>query len=484
MEARKLILSFSGGFAIMVLELLGSRMLAPYFGNSTYVWGSLIGVFMIALAVGYKLGGSLADRRNDEQTLRNIILAGIGLTFVVGASYTYVLHWLTPLGDIKGSIVSSLILFGPPTALLAAISPYLIKILSKQDNVGATAGNIYAMSTAGSILGTFAAAFFLIPTIGTRLSLFASFSIFLAVTLLTLKGNRLAVLSAVLLLLYLVPGHAISVEGWDVVYEAESAYNFIQVLHREGAYKLRLNKENGIQTYQRSDTTATEFYFDYMVLAPLLHPSGDALILGAGAGANINQLIERFPSLFVDAVEIDARVIEAGERFFGLDRSEPRLRVFIEDARPFVKRADRAYGAIILDIYNGGLHIPFYVMTIEYFEDIKAAMEPGGVLAVNVLSFNEAWERDYTLVEPIAATLKSVFTHVYTLDASPANTILYASDSELSLGDAPPEAVLEFQKFEFARMNFREMEGQRGHILTDDSSDLEMLASRMLGKEE
>ncbi len=484
MDPRKLILSFSGGFAIMVLELLGSRMLAPYFGNSTYVWGSLIGVFMIALAIGYKLGGSLADRRSDEATLRNIILAGIALTFVVGATYTYVLHWLRPLGDIRGSIVSSLILFGPPTALLASISPYLIKLLSKQDNVGATAGNIYAMSTAGSILGTFAAAFFLIPLLGTKLSLFASFSIFLSVTLLTLKGSRLAVLSLILLLLYLVPGRAISVEGWETVYEEESEYNFIQVLRSEGAYKLRLNKESGIQTYQRNDTTATQFYFDYMVLAPLLHPSEDALILGAGAGANINQLIERFPSLFVDAVEIDAKVIEAGERFFGLDRSEPRLRVFIDDARPFVKRADRTYGAVILDIYNGGLHIPFYVMTLEYFEEIKDIMEPGGVLAINVLSFNEAWERDYTLVDPIAATLKNVFGHVYAFDASSANTILYASDRELSLGDAGSQSVLEYPKFEFARMNLREIKEQGGHILTDDSSDLEMLANRMLGEQQ
>jgi len=477
---RKLVLSFFSGFTIMVLELLGARMLAPYFGNSTYVWGSVIGMFMVALAIGYSLGGKLADRKRDERTLLYVLLAGIAFSLLAGAGYSHLLGALRHLGDIKGSIVGSALLFLVPTALLAMVSPYLIRLLFEGDKVGETAGKIYAVSTAGSILGTFAAAFYLIPSLGIRATLFGTMGFYLLIVLVTLRAGTPALLSILLMLLYLVPARAEVESGWAVAHETESPYNFIQVLTDGNEYRLRLNKKNSFHTVTVLDSPETDYYYDFMLLPPLTREMRSTLILGAGAGANIRQLLSAFPGMRIDAVEIDPEVFEAGKQFFGLP-DHPNVSLIVDDARPFVRRAPSTYDLAILDAYNGGLHIPFYVMTWEYFQDIHAILNADGMLVINVISANEEGNRDYTLVEPIAKTLGQVFTHVYALDHG-INTLLYASNTPWEIPVLESQAISR-HKVEYARFNLR-VEPGAGEVLTDDRSNLDALTNRMLGSKQ
>lgn len=472
----KLVLSFFSGFTIMVLELLGARMLAPYFGNSTYVWGSVIGMFMAALAVGYSLGGRIADRKRDERTLLYLLLAGIAFSLLAGAGYTHLLSGLRHLGDMEGSIVGSALLFLVPTTLLAMVSPYLIRLLFEEDKVGETAGRIFAVSTAGSILGTFATAFYLIPTLGIRATLFGTMSVYLIIVLFTLRAGWPALLSIPALLLYLVPARTEVKPGWTVVHEAESPYNFIQVLTDGHEYRLRLNKETSFHSVLALGGTGTKYYYDYMLLPPLTREMRSTLILGAGAGTNIRQLIAAFPSMRIDAVEIDPEVVRAGKLFFELP-DHPNIRLIVDDARPFVRRAPRTYDLAILDAFNGGLHIPFHVMTLEYFQEIHTILNSEGMLVINVLSANQDANRDYTLVEPIANTVGQVFGHVYALDHG-LNTLLFASDTPWAI---PPleSAALSRQKVEYARFNLRSVETKPRLLLTDDRSNLDALTNQM-----
>lgn len=163
--------SFLCGATIMVLEILGFRMLPPYFGASTAVWGALLGVVMVALTAGYYAGGWLADRAPRPRLVYLMVLGAAGYTLLVLASYREILGFAARLELVTGSLLASLLLFAVPLAALGTVSPFIIRLLAREGAVGTVAGHVYAVSTVGSIAGTFLTSFYLIPTVGIRASL-------------------------------------------------------------------------------------------------------------------------------------------------------------------------------------------------------------------------------------------------------------------------------------------------------------------------
>ena len=166
--------SFLCGATIMVLEILGFRLLAPYFGYSISIWGSLLGVVMMAMTAGYYMGGFLADRRPHSGMLYLMVLVAAGYTFLLLFTYPAIMRFSAQFDLVAGSLLATLLLFAIPMTTLSTVSPFVIRLLAREGGVGTAAGRIYAISTVGSIVGTFLTSFYLIPTIGTRASLMVS----------------------------------------------------------------------------------------------------------------------------------------------------------------------------------------------------------------------------------------------------------------------------------------------------------------------
>ena len=166
--------SFVSGAAIMLLEILGFRLLPPYFGYSMAVWGALLGVVLAALSVGYYAGGALADRHPRPRTLYLMILVAAGYTLLVLQGHPAMLGFAARFELVPGVTLAALLLLALPMTALSTVSPLLIRLLAAQRSLGSAAGTVYAVSTAGSLAGTFLASFYLVPTVGTRASLWVA----------------------------------------------------------------------------------------------------------------------------------------------------------------------------------------------------------------------------------------------------------------------------------------------------------------------
>jgi hypothetical protein len=159
------VLSFTGGFVIMALELLGGRVLAPYFGSSIYVWGSIITVFMLSLALGYLIGGRLSVWHPTLQKFAALFLVSAVLTYpLVLYAEPLMRSIFERIEDPRyGSLLAASTLFALPTITLGMISPYAVRLLVMQsDRSGHVAGTLYFISTLGSALGTLSTSFYLV----------------------------------------------------------------------------------------------------------------------------------------------------------------------------------------------------------------------------------------------------------------------------------------------------------------------------------
>ncbi len=407
------IVVFFSGFIIMVLEILGFRILAPYFGYSVYVSGSLIGIVMIALALGYFLGGKLADRKPQKQILfQLILLADVYLIFIT-VFYSDLIGFLSQFGLIYGSMLSSVMLFGPSMILLGMVPPFIIKLMTRDASiVGSIAGNITAMGTIGSIAGTFGATFILIPKIGSHLTMCMSSTILLVIALWGLVFKRKEYM--VLVFLVFLLGFSTRQADPDIIFQKETPYNLIKVIQeKNGDLILKLNSDLWVQSIYRPDSNLMGGYFDYLNVAPIISDAKEVLILGMGAGTSAKQYINFF-DVNVDAVEIDPGIIETGKMYFGLNESS-RLHIFAEDARPFLQNSDKKYDVIELDVYHGGIYAPFYVLTKEFFESIQEHLNTNGVMAVNVICTYEK-EKRTLLVNAVGKTLSTVFPSIYKIE--------------------------------------------------------------------
>ena len=465
-------LAFTCGFAIMALELLGFRLLAPYFGSCIYVWGSLIGIVMVALSGGYYIGGRISDKKPDRDLLFGLVLIADVMIFVFAVTNKPILQFCTKFGMIYGSLIATTILFGLPMLLLSMVSPYVIKLLTEKDREGSIAGKVYAVSTGGSILGTFFASFFSIPTFGTRMTFFALAIILLIISVLGLSFKRKSYIVLLLLVLFIfAPG---GVEDPKVVYATESVYNSIKVTGiKNEAMLLSLN--NVPESIYFKNRILTGYYYDYFSLAPILVDAEekDILILGLGGGTSVIQHFDFFGDVTIDAVEIDPKVIDVAREYFHLE-DDPRLNIYICDARPFLSNTDMKYDIIDVDLYTGAKYPPFYTVTQDFFELTYEHLNEGGVLMMNAYHS----EAKSALAESIINTIKSVYPYVYTINLA-RNTMIIATKQEINITEklqnnnitqlepVTKEALAKIKEFEYK---------EDVKVLTDDHAPVERLA--------
>jgi spermidine synthase len=477
-------LVFVAGIGSLATEIAASRLLAPYFGNSTVVWANVIGLVLASLSLGYWLGGRIADRRPEARLLGLLVAAAAVLVavtpFVAKPFLDLTIEGLDEVstGAAIGSFFGVLILFAPPVILLGMVAPFAIRLgLDTVESVGTVAGRLYAVSTVGSLLGTFLSALVLIPLIGTQRTLLASAAL-LAFAGATLLGPRWLVLAVALAALLAVPPGAVKArEG--VVHEDESLYQFVQVTERDGTRRLYLDEGVAVHSIWRAEDVLTGGVWDtFLALPPLLgRPLERVAILGNAGGTTARAMGVYYPDAEIDGVELDPAVTEAGRRFLGLE-DNPRLHVHTADARPFLRRSEGGYDLIVVDAYRPP-YVPFYLATREFFELVRERLAPGGIVALNVASV----PGDTRLARAIATTLADEVPAVWTWQALRFNQIVVGLDRPLP-GDEIRRRLREVQGdlaplTELAAEDFRPAQPS-GDSWTDDHAPVEWITDRMI----
>jgi spermidine synthase len=421
-------LVFVVGGASLGVEIAAARLLAPYFGASTIVWANTIGIVLVALSAGYWFGGKVADRNPDPARLGALVLLAAALIAVVPFAARPFLSFSVDAFDslsiatFGGSLFGVLILVAVPVALLGAVAPWAARLAVGDDAQGAgeAVGRLYAISTAGSLVGTMTSALVAIPLLGAQRT-FIAFALALGLVAILVLGRRaLPVTAALALALAIPPGSIKEGEDERVLYEGETVQQYVRIVEREdGSRAMELNEGQAVHSLWKPGTYLTDDYWDGMVVLPTIghvEPRKIA-ILGNAGGTVARAFGHYFPRTAVDAVEIDGELTSLGRKYLGLDN--PRMEAFTEDARPWLKSADGGYDAILVDAYRQP-YIPFYLTTAEFFDLAAERLAPGGVVIVNV----GHPEGSDALEQVLGATMASAFPRVLRDPIADVNTLL------------------------------------------------------------
>jgi spermidine synthase len=465
-----------------------ARLMAPFFGASTIVWANTIGVVLVALAIGYWLGGRLGDRHPDQRGLCLLVMAAAVLLslvpFVARPFFNISVDALDSLsaGAFVGSLVGVLFLIAIPVILLGACSPYAIRLmLPDVEHSGRIAGRLYAVSTAGSLVGTMLSALVLIPFAGTQRT-FLVFALALALVATGGLGWRFAAVPVALAAAIAMPvGTIKATDGGRVLYEGETTLQYVRVVEEaDGDRLLELNEGQAIHSLYRPGSYLTGGYWDGMVTLPfasLSHAPRRVAILGNGGGTMSRAFTRFFPGAQIDAVEIDAELTELGRRYFHMGTS-PRVTVHHEDARPWLHRASGPYDVIVVDTYRQP-YIPFYMTTAEFFALARDRLAPGGVVVVNVghPSGNRELETviGRTMAEAFPSVVRDPFDDTNTLMAG-ARTPAGAQRLRASARYLP-SPLARVAHAQAARLGPR-LPG--GTVYTDDRAPVEWLVDRSI----
>jgi spermidine synthase len=426
---------FTGGATVMTVEMSASRLLAPYFGTSLFIWAILIGLVMIYLAVGYGLGGWLADRYPRASVLYTITgVAGLAVGLIPVLSKP-ILSWSLEgfseysVGIFLGSLIGVILLFSVPITLLGFVSPFAIRLRTLGvASAGGTAGSVSALSTVGSILGTFVPVFILIPNIGTAATLYvASVALlgFSVVGLLSVSRTREAIVFGVLLLVVLAlaffaPRGLIKPPPYgQLLDERESAYNYIQVVRDDNnTTSLVLNEGHAIHSKYNPDKILTRGPWDYWLVAPYFSKDfkpadmKSMAMIGSAAGTAAREFTAAYGPLPVDGVEIDPEIVDVGNRYFALGDLK-NVTTHVQDGRTYLQTdgKDKKWTVVGIDAYRQP-YIPFHLTTREFFEEVKAHLTPDGAVMINA----GRTATDTRLVDALAQTMLLVYPNVYVID--------------------------------------------------------------------
>lgn len=445
---------FLGGLVSIGTEICATNLIAPYFGESTFIWATVIGLTLGFLAIGYHFGGKVADAKPHVWLLYLIIaLAGIAaglLPFVARPILSRSLIAFSDynVGAFYGALVGVLVLLAVPITLLGFVSPFAVRLtLNTVTTSGGTSGSIYALGTVGSIAGSFLPVLVLVPWIGTTRT-FLTLSLLLIVPaiagLVFYRAWRPMVVAIAL------SGMMIVANTWagsqpirasqrgDVIYETESSNNYIQVTQDGSATLLWLNDGHAIHSIYDPEQLLTGGPWDYFMIGPLFAAQSgaahidNALIIGLGGGTSSKQITAGYGPVPIDGVEIDPDIVRVGREYFAMN--EPNLNVIVEDGRYVLRTTETDYDLIAVDAYEQP-YIPFQLTTREFFTEVNAALTPEGVAVMNV----GRTSTDYRLVDVMASTMKSVFNYVYVID-----TDRYANS--MIVGTNVPGGIRQFEQ--------------------------------------
>jgi spermidine synthase len=468
---------FLSGAVLLGLEIVASRVLAPYFGSSLFVWGALIGVVLAGLSIGYWLGGALADRFPSPYLLIGAITGGALLVLLVPLVDAWVLEQIVRWdpGPRLDPLVATIVLFGAASVVLGAVSPIAVRLVTRSlERLGRTAGRLFAVSTAGSIAGTFVTAFWLVPELGTDQVLAVGALTLLVAAAIVAVGVRLPVAAVALAVgaaactvvvvslqpeqgrtlkgaaarnwspLYreretrspsVLDPRSVQAEGFTVRFAKDTRYHRLVVADDESSRYLRFDSSFQSGMYVGQPFRTRFEYTDYLDLGLAYNPDARrVLFVGLGGGSAPKRFWRDFPRLELQVVELDPDVVDVAYRWFALPR-DARIRVDTEDGRRWLARHDQRWDVIVLDAFYAD-SIPFHLATVEFLELARSRLAPGGVIVTNMIG---AIEGDLSrLLRSMTRTYRTVFStvelHPVFLEGdrdarSLRNVVLVATDS-------------------------------------------------------
>ncbi len=389
------VIVFVGGAVLMALEIAGSRVLAPYFGSSIFVWGSLISVVMAALSIGYYWGGWLSAREPSYGRLLSLLLMPGVFIFVLPFIYPTVNEWVAQVdfGIRWNPLIACSIYFLPPGVFLGTLSPYVIRLAATQlSTVGSTAGTLYAVSTCGSIFGTLLTAFYLIPLMGVSNIIHALGITLACVSLLVLPLVRLrsATLARAITALsvigsIIIPWPSLVWARIKTLLEKDTFYHRIRVEEDEEARYMYFDRTLQSAMNLKDPTALRLLYSRYTSLGFAFRPDAKKLlVIGLGGGSIPKKAQEQFPAMEIDAVEIDPEVAQIAKSHFNV-RENKNLKIHVQDGRIFLTRTSNRYDIILLDAYYTDA-MPFHMATKEFFELAERKLSPNGIIVANLIS--------------------------------------------------------------------------------------------------
>lgn len=498
------IAAFFCGMAIMGVEVSASRLLAPYFGSSMITWTILIGIILTAMSLGSRFGGRLADTCDRPDRLFRLVLwCGIWVAcipwvgrYLMTAAFFGMVVIAPGQAVTLGVMLSCLLIFAPPCFVLGMVSPFLLRFtIPDTASTGRTAGDLGALSTVGSIFGTFLPTFVTIPYLGSTRT-FILFALILGLISLfyfrfvtpqprpSLWGSLFPVfLLCGLLILPIRPSFAF----WTTpLLEDESVYNYLRVEKEDGGIQLSTHTIIGRQSIFRDDNIMTGNYWDYAMLGPFFRANARfedplrVLVLGFGAGTLSRICRFFFPASTITGVELDPAIAALGSAYFGLKPEDAT--VVVEDARTYVTRTAETYDMVVLDAFHD-VSIPFHLTTVEFWEQVKTRLATDGVIVVN---FNMPFEADRELSESLVQTMKAVFPRVYTCTIhNLVNSIFIATRDGADRVPNPLQSQIGENHMlfpvlkDFAENHVEVTSATR--ILTDDFAPVEWMSNRALG---
>lgn len=489
---------FFSGMSVMAVELGASRLMAPYFSSSQIVWTVIIGVIMIAMALGNVWGGRTADKSSSPDRLYGrLLLASVWIAlipfagrYLIGGISLLLASFVTRGFLVWAALFACLAVFAFPCVLLGTVTPSLVKYsVDSLDSNGKTVGELGALNTIGSIIGTFLPTFVTIPAVGTAFT-FLIFSGVLAVIsiLYFISAKKKPVKCAVAIALILASAaldSGCSFAFWekDITLEDESIYNYLQVKESDTSVILSTNVLFGVQSILMKDAKLTGMYYDYALGAPLMagiteDSPGNILVLGMGTGTFAKYCSEYFPGCSIEGVEIDKKIADLSREYFKLPKSVP---VVVGDGRSYLAASDKTYDVIMVDAYQD-ITIPFQMSSVEFFTLVKEHLTEGGVMVVNM---NMRGTQEGNINQYLADTISAVFQNVYTVDvAGSTNRELFASDAD-DLMAVLQDNISRQPEGELAdlmeRISGRLTAYEPGtYLMTDDKAPVELLGMQVI----
>ena len=417
------IIVFVSGAVLMALEIAGSRVLAPHFGSSIFVWGSLISVVMTALSIGYYWGGWLSTREPSYGKLMLLLLSPGLAVFFLPFLYPSINEWIAmqDFGTRLNPLIACSVLFLLPGVFMGTISPYVIRLAATHlDRVGSTAGTLYAVSTAGSIFGTLLTAFYLIPLLGVSNIIHALGLVLIGLSIVIVPLVRLRRVSPARAIAAVSVAFAVGNMVWvpkawtKTLLQKDTFYHRIRIEEDDEARYMYFDRTLQSAMNLKDPTALRLIYSRYTSLGFTFRPDAKKMLLvGLGGGSIPKKVQKEFPHMEIDAVEIDPEVIKMAKEYFQVKESK-LLRLHAQDGRLFMARTPHQYDIILLDAYFTDA-MPFHLATKEFFELAQKKLTPNGIIVANLIS--AVTGPSGKIVRSFVRTQRQVFPQTYVFAA-------------------------------------------------------------------
>ncbi|RQG99066.1 spermidine synthase [Natrarchaeobius oligotrophus] len=486
---------FVSGVTSMGLEILAVRVVAPQFGSHIYTVGSILTVFLVALSLGYWQGGKRAAEATSRQMSWIMLATAVYVAVVIYAGDLLLAYTSTlAIPPRYASVPAVVVLFGPPTYLLGFISPYAAE-LSTKEGTGEASGHVYALGTIGSIVGSGATTFVLIPALTVE-EIGLLFGFLLVATGIGLTAPRVprrsavaSVAVAVVLVVAAGGGPAVLDYRGEVVYESGTPHQHLEIvddgdvrtMYLDGARHSAIDLDDP----NRHVFAYTEYFHLPMLMADDVDDVDRVLFVGGGGYTGPQDFTQRYDAT-VDVVEIDPEVTAAAEEYFDLDRDE--VTVHTTDGRQFLRDTDETYDVIVLDAYKRD-QVPFHLTTVEFMELVSERLSDDGVLHANVISSPSGPGSEFYRAQ--YETMDAVFPDVYSFRTSDSSAVqnvqVVATNEETDFSPAELAHRNDADRIdvdlEHAVDNYmQEPDADDAPVLRDDRGGVDDLLDPMLGQ--